>query len=54
MSGGTWEVHRFLQGKQYEEHKRLSREALKKDLWMTESVVVAMKRVMIVEQRAGG
>ena len=31
----------------------LNRKALRMDLWMAESAVVAMKRVMIAEQRAG-
>ena len=48
VSTGTWEIHKFLQGKAVWKPR-----GEKKGLWMTESVVVVWKRVTIVEQRAG-
>lgn len=50
----TWEVHRFLQGRcSMRDTNGESRKVLRTGLWMAESAVVAMKRVMTVEQRAG-
>ena len=44
---GTWEVHNPLQGSSIEVERQ------KEGAWMAESAIVAIKRLILVEPRAG-
>jgi len=54
-SDATWEVLKAPLGRRYQKHKwRNTSQGKEKAIRMAESAVVAVKRVTIAEQRAGG